>query len=377
LCSLIVWTLGSGLLPLLPVYATQIGGGPAVAGTYLSFSYLALATGTVAAGYLSDRLQRRKALLISGGVAGIPAIWLMGGATTVWQLAALTATVWFLGGTVLALVSILTGLFAKQSERGRVFGILSMTSALGSLVGGLTTGPIADRWGYPTMFAALSLFWGLSPLSALFLEDRLIARVEPGEPSSPMEKSGFGRSFFLLLLASLAMGLALFVAILSRSLVMDDLGFGATAISSTAAIGGAATLPVPALLGWLSDRTSRKRLLVVCCLTGAVGLLTLTASASLWHFWAASSLINVLLYGSSVGSPMVTDLVPPGSLGRAMSLFTATTWAGGIIGFAGTGYAIECLGITTTLVLGAFLPLIAITLLIPIREATREKRSVS
>jgi MFS family permease len=353
----------------LPVYATQIGAGPAVAGTYLSFSYLALATGTVAAGYLSDRLQRRKALIIAGGVAGIPAIWLMGRATTVWQLAALTATVWFLGGTVLALASILTGLFARESEQGRVFGLLAMTSALGSLVGGLTTGPIADRWGFATLFVALSLFWSLSPLSGLLLKDKVIARAQPGESPAAREKPAFGGSFFLLLLASLAMGLALFAGILSRSLMMDQRGFSAAAVSSTAAIGGAATLPLPPLLGWLSDRTSRKRLMVVCCLAGSVGLLALAASASLWHFWGASALLNVLLYVSSVGSPMVTDLVPEGSLGRGMSLFTATTWAGGIVGFAGTGYAIERLGTTSTLVMGALLPLIAITLLIPIREA--------
>jgi predicted MFS family arabinose efflux permease len=99
LCSLVVWTLGSGLLPLLPVYAAQMGAEPLVAGAYLSCSYLALATGTVVAGYLSDRLQRRKALLIAAGLASIPAIWLMGRAPTVWHLTVLTATTWA-GGVI-------------------------------------------------------------------------------------------------------------------------------------------------------------------------------------------------------------------------------------------------------------------------------------
>jgi predicted MFS family arabinose efflux permease len=74
---------------------------------------------------------------------------------------------------------------------------------------------------------------------------------------------------------------------------------------------------------------------------------------------------------------MVTDLVPQGSLGRGMSLFTATTWAGGVVGFAGTGYAVERLGMTPTVVMGAFLPLIAIALVIPIRQAEREQESLS
>ena len=71
---------------------------------------------------------------------------------------------------------------------------------------------------------------------------------------------------------------------------------------------------------------------------------------------------------------MVTDLVPERSLGKGMSLFTATTWVGGIVGFAGTGYAVQHLGKTSTFVMGAFMPLLAIVLLIPIRQAGRESK---
>ena len=75
------------------------------------------------------------------------------------------------------LLSVLTGLFAEEAERGKAFGILSLTSALGTLIGGATAGPIADRWGYPTMFLGLSLCWSLSPLTALALEDKVVARI--------------------------------------------------------------------------------------------------------------------------------------------------------------------------------------------------------
>ena len=91
-------------------------------------------------------------------------------------------------------------------------------------------------------------------------------------------------------------------------------------------------------------------------------------SVSLWHFWVASVLVNSLIpVNMGVGSALVTDLVPRESVGRGISLFSATAWVGGIIGYAGTGYAIQHLGLTSTFVIGAFLPLIAIVLLIPIR----------
>jgi MFS family permease len=370
LCILVIWVVGNGTLPLLPVYAAQLGAEPAVTGYYLSFSYLALAVGTLVGGWLSDRFQRRKALLIAVGVVAMPGIWLMGRAANIWQLAALTATGCFLFGVGITLIRILAGLFAGETERGRVFGILALASPLGALAGGLATGPMADRWGYPTMFAVLFLFLGLWPLTGLLVEDKEVARIRRGEASTVEERPGLGGGFALLLLASLAATVANFVSLLGRSLAMDDLGFVAAAISGTAAVGGAVALPLPPLVGWLSDRVGRKRFLALCYLAGAAGLSVLAASVFLWHFWVAASLLSVSVsVNNAVGSALVTDLVPQESLGRGMSLFGATPWVGGIIGYAGAGHAIQNLGMTPTFIVGAFLPLIAIVLLIPIRGA--------
>ena len=370
LCSLFPWTVGNGLIPLLPVYATQLGATPVLVGYYLACSYLALAVGTIVAGGVSDKLQRRKTLLITAGMISIPAMWLMSRATDLWHLAVLTATVWFCGGVGLSLVSILTGLFAKEAERGKVFGVLSLTGALGTLIGGLTMGPIADRWGYPTLFVVITLFFALWPVTGMLLEDRVVAQVRGGEASASGDTAGFGRDFFLLFLASIVAGVAWFVGLLGISLAMNQLGFASTAISGTAAVGGAMTLPFLPLMGWLSDRLGRKRLLALCYLLGMVGLLVLAASVSLWHFWAAASLLYVFAFASrGVGSALATDLVSQESLGVGMSLFEATRWVGGIIGFTAMGYAVQNLGITSTFVLGAMLSLTAIILLIPVQSA--------
>jgi MFS family permease len=158
---------------------------------------------------------------------------------------------------------------------------------------------------------------------------------------------------------------------------MNDLGFAAPAISSTAAVGGAITMPPSPLSGWLSDRVGRKRLLVLCYLAAVGGLLLLAGAASLWHFWAVASLCYAMSsVSAAVGPALVTDLVSRESLGRAISLFTATTWIGGIVGYAVTGHAVQGLGMVTTLLIGAFLALIATALLIPIREVAKKEGAV-
>src|SRR5438445_13592407 len=103
LSSLVMWTVAQGLLSLLPVYAVRLGADPASIGNYLALAFLTLTVGTIAAGWLSDKFQRRKALLIAAGLVNIPIFWLMGQATTFGQLAVLTAISWFSFGIMLTI----------------------------------------------------------------------------------------------------------------------------------------------------------------------------------------------------------------------------------------------------------------------------------
>jgi MFS family permease len=372
LCNLVPWTVGYGLLPLLPVNAARLGAAPGVAGVYLSLSYVALTIGTLLAGWLSDHLQSRKGPLLVSGLLAIPVMWLVGRATTVWQLTLLTATLWFLGGMIVALLTIVAGVLAGPTERGRVFGVLNLANPVALLVGGLASGPIADRWGYPALFSVCAVFMVLEPLGAILLPDPETPVASQAEAHHPERGSGLGRAFYLLFAAALIAMVGNFVSVFGRSLAMDELGLAATAISSTGAVGGAVTLPIPLLAGWLSDRLGRRWFLVLAYLAGVVGLLFLARSTALWHFWLAVSLMYVQnAVNGAVGSAFVTDLVPQQTLGQGLSLFTATTWIGGVAGFALTGYAVQWLGMAETFAAAALLPAVAAALLVAIARPRR------
>jgi MFS family permease len=374
-CSLVPWTVGNGLVPLLPVYATTLGADQSTAGNYLAFSYIALALGAVSAGWVSDRLGHRKISIILSGLVGIPAAFTLGLVESILALTLLTALLWFCGGLGLALMGILTGMSTREDQRGKIFGILSLTGGLGALTGGLTAGALVDRWGYPTLFSVTAIFLVLWPLSGLFLTEVKTTRVDR-EEGGATTKPQLGRSYYFLFSASLVASIAAFVIVLGRSLLMGELAFNATDISLTGAVSGIISMPLPLLMGWLSDRTGRKIYLVLAYLAAGSSLAILVFSSSLWHF-ATVMALQAFFTGvnGSVGNALVTDLLPQEALGRGLSLFNATSWIGGVLGFAGAGYAMQNLGMLPTFIIGGCLPLVGILLLVPLREPKLPKKT--
>jgi MFS family permease len=368
-CNLVGWTIFQSMINLLPVYAARLGANAAWAGNYMAMNFVALTLGTVATGWLSDKFQRRKALLVVAGLVNVPATWLMGRATEFWHLAVLTAIVFFLVGVGFTTINILAGLFAKESERGKIFGLLAINISLGALIGGAVSGSIADHWGYPALFLLCSLCWILQPLIALFLQDKMVRRVRHETASAPPIRLAFGRAFYLLLLANLIAFGANFIGVLGRPLMMDEVHFDSTAISGVAAVGGAISLPFPLLLGWLSDRMSRSWLIVICYICSAIGLAGLAESASLWHFWASAILLSGVGVSFGIGQALVIDLVPLEDLGRALSWYGFAPPMAGILGFVFAGYAIQSFGMAPTLIAGAILTLIAVALVIWVQQS--------
>ena len=193
--NLIMMSVGGGIVSLVPMYATtQLGAEPGAVGLFMSFAFFGLATGTLAGGWLSDRFQHRKVFFTVITVVDCVAIWLMGRVPTFGLLAVVMALDWFLGGVALTMLSILAGLFAEPSERGRVFGILSLTGSLGALLS-MGAGAIADWQGYRTMFTVAALVAICNPLTGLLLEDKTVAQSERKDESPAGRWAGLGVSF--------------------------------------------------------------------------------------------------------------------------------------------------------------------------------------
>jgi MFS family permease len=131
-----------------------------------------------------------------------------------------------------------------------------------------------------------------------------------------------GGIFYILFVATVFSQVIFFIGRMSISLIMNNLNYAATAIASTATIGGAVILPIPLLAGWMSDRLGRKRLLMLFYIIGSAGMFLLSVSVSLWQFWISFALVSIVPgINRAVGTALVNDIVPKQAVGRSVSLF--------------------------------------------------------
>lgn len=364
-CSLVTFSAGNALMAFLPVYALRLGANEVGAGIYLSLSFAALSVGMLISGWLSSRFQRRKLTIILCAVVSVPAIFIMGQVGSIELLTLFTMIAWFMGGMTNATINILTAMHANPRARGRIFGIMATTLALGQVIGGFTSGVIVEHWGYTALFTAAAAAWIVPIFCGLLLDDHLRSHTQK-EQTVPAAR--VNSSLWLLLGANILASITNFSAGLARPLLMDRMGFDAGAIASAVTVSGLIILPLPFVVGWLSDRISRKQLLILSYILASVGAVVMITALQLWQFWLSASLFALVGGMVGVGLAYVTDLVPHEGVGSALAYFSATPPLAGVIGYAGTGFILQALGMQGTFIAGAVLPVVAVGMMLMIRR---------
>ncbi|PAV31467.1 MFS transporter [Virgibacillus profundi] len=117
-------------------------------------------------GRIGDKYGRKKILIISALGIGL-SVFLMGFATSVWQLFLLRLFM----GIVTGFIPMSQALIATQTPKkvaGRVLGTLQTGSITGALMGPLLGGALADAFGYANTFKWVSITIFISAIIVLF-----------------------------------------------------------------------------------------------------------------------------------------------------------------------------------------------------------------
>ena len=364
-----MWTFGNGTLPLLPLYAMELGASKQISALFLSFAFLCLALGNGIPAVLPKGFRHQRLLVLAVAVPLIVLSWLAGQVTTVFQLALVTGASWFCAGVIFSQTATLVGLVAPVEDRGTAFGILGMTNGFGGLLGGLSVGYIAERLGYGGAFSILSGFVLLIIVGGFLLpRSPSLPMAEPkGSSDRGAERRRASLGLALLLAAMLLTALANATGNLGRSFLMAEGSFSKSAITLTAAVTGVAGLLLPFLMGRLADRIGRRWVLVASIAGTAASLLLLGFAHWEWQFYLFAALFAFLSAATAIAPAYVVD-VEPRNVGRSVSLVQSAFWVGSIIGMAATGLVAARLGTSRAVLISCAFPAAAVLLLLFMRK---------
>ena len=364
LITVMMYVVGSGIMSLVALYAQQLGGTSTQIGMSLAVAFAALSLSTLCAGWFSNRYNNRKGFISLAVGLSVPTAYLLGHSSNIWHMTIGITILWFLFGIVTTMANILTGLYADHKHRGTIFGIIGAALPTGQFIGALFAGPIVERWGYPAMFTAAAVVYGVIVLLSSFLVDiKIVRNIEEKISATRTEQPA--SKFLLILMTTSVFAFSIsFMTNMARPMTMELKQFGPTAISSVSAVSGLAILPLQLLVGWLSDRIGRRPALFIGYLLPAIGIAMMIPASMLWHFWLAQSLVAVVNITQSVGSSIIADTVPQEQLSTSLSHFNATVWIGAVVGFVGTGLLIQAMGFIGTFGVGAGVMVLALFLVV-------------
>jgi MFS family permease len=315
------------IFPLLPLFLSSVLGASATAlGAIEGAAESVAAFLKLASGAWSDRLTRRKPLVVVGYTLASIARPLIGLAQGVWQIGALRVTDRIGKGIRTSPRDALIADAVEPSQRGAAFGLHRAGDHLGAVIGPVIAFVLLQFLGLSlrTVFLLAAIPAALA-VAVLVLAVREQATNRSANASLGLKRrEGLGAPFwkYLSVLLLFSLGNASDAFLLLRA---SALGVAAAHIPLL----WAAHHVVKALAnlrgGALSDRVGRRPLIIVGWAVYAVVYLAFAQADAAWHAWALF-LGYGLYFGLTEGveKAFVADLVPDRLRGTAFGWFNFT-----------------------------------------------------
>lgn len=346
--------------PILPQIGDDLGIADAALGTLVSAYSLMVGIFAILSGPVSDRIGRRRILLIGCGTMTVALIL----HTFVFDYATFLAVRVFAGmaGGMLsgAAVSYIGDYFPYE-RRGWATGWVMSGSAFGQIVGIPIGIVLAGRWGFRVPFYVFAVTMAATILLLFFKVPQ-----PPGKQSLEQLTVGKAAADYVAMLRRpevawaaaayfvMFLGVSIFIVYLPTWLERD-LGISGNQIALMFLVGGIANVLTGPQAGKWSDRVGRKGIILLACI-GLSALMLLTVplvtnvvTACVFFF------LTMMLVAMRISpfSALLTSLVKDDRRGSLMSLAIALGQMGFALGGAIAGPLFSGIGYSSNTILGA------------------------
>ena len=317
--------------PILPDISEVLQVSESKLGDLVSAYAIMLAIFALIAGPISDKIGRRRILLIGTGTLAA-ALYLHWIATTYVSLLTVRALAGAAGGMLSGAAVAYVGDYFPYERRGWANGWVMSGIAAGQILGVSLGKIVAAALGYRWPFIAFAIAMTLATLLIWYRVPQPDVTLDGERLSIKRALKNYGRLLVdsktwpaVLAYVLMFFSIGFFVVYLSFWLEMRK-GLTGVEIGMLFAIGGTANLVAGPQAGALSDRIGRKPLIIASCLF--FGVLMLASTFVITGFWTASllfalAMVTVAMRISPLQS-LLTAIVPDAQRGILMSLAVAS-----------------------------------------------------
>jgi MFS family permease len=372
------------IYPLLPAFLTgTLGAGPAFLGLVEGAAEAAASLLKIAAGYVSDRLGRRKPLVVAGYTLSSVVRPLVAAASAPWHVLAVRVADRIGKGTRGAPRDALIAQVTPVPDRGRAFGFQRGMDHAGAAVGPLlATAVLWLRHDLRLVFA-LAAVPAAASVALLALGVREPPPAASHAPVSPAGDAAAAVSIrgplarYLVVLAVFTLGNSSDAFLLLRA---QQAGVALAMVPALWAFHHVVKAAASTHAGALSDRWGRRTAILAGWAVYAGAYVGFAAVRTAWQVWAlfgVYGLFHALTEGAE--RALIADLARAGERGRAFGLYHAVT--GGMLLPASvlTGALWQAFGAAVALLTGATLAGAAaagLLLLVPARHGGTAQSAV-
>lgn len=346
--------------PILPQIGAELTIADTLLGTLISAYSLMVGLFAIISGPISDRIGRRRILLVGTGIMSVSLVshFLV---ADYFSFLAVRVFSGVAGGILSGAAVSYIGDYFPYHRRGWALGWVMSGSAFGQVFGIPMGVVLAGRFGFRAPFYLFAATMGLTFVLLWFRlpqppirrqEGRLTLRSAIGGYRAMLKRKGIAAAavaFFLMFL-----GVSIYVVYLPTWLERA-LGFTPNQVASLFLVGGIANVLTGPQAGRISDKIGRKLIVLLSC----VGLFVVMLSTTILvkSAWVAYPLffftMALVAMRISPFSALLTALVPDHNRGSLMSLTVALGQVGFGLGGAVAGPFYAGLGYASNTVIGA------------------------
>ena len=356
----------SVMLPLLPLYATELGAPPFVLGLLTGAFAVTNAIGQLGTGFLTERWGPRRTMTAGIGLYAAMNALIATAASAPWLVGWRTAA-GFGGGAMIVSERIYLAQVAEPSRRAFANGIVSAGQSAGTVAGPVVGGLAASIGGLRAPFVIVAVTSAIALVGTLFLPspDRETEEADAGRSGEPVDL----RPLAVLLLANLAL-LASYGGFITTyaTLATERLGWTLVDVGIAFSFFGAGSILLGPWLAHLADRIGRRRIATVAPLAlvgfGAGLVVGLPQPAV---FGLAVMAGGGLTAFSASWYALLTDAAGPHRMGRVFGIVNAASTIGIVIGSVTAAELWTRIDITAGMMVGVVAPMVTAAAMLAFR----------